>query len=990
MSPAMPPSTTLPEYRRDGGDSQSGHSRSRAVSPIRILQQWSANISRNHSHQEREEPFVPIDPFHFNFRLIPSFLSSLFTSQRAPEDNAEHPIVRPFSPDIEAQIEGSHRRHRLHSGQKLGLDDQQLESTYVFLTYSLPRIVYLHILLRLPAMYFSRVARIFEDAEVSRPDIQRMVEGCFGGASAYEENQVDGRDNRGTMGRAGDIPDTTYQDTPRVTPALRRFKHSWEDFISSLLREWKTLNVVSALLLSAILTMFQIPNAASDPLTRTAALLSLICAIMALSYGCSVNDPDEREGLSPKAILGPRIAITAVFLLGIIYFFAILRTLQSYGRVEPLERRKGSRFYAQRQRPFDASVPAGNEAERRGRGTQRASRQSRRGGHLDAEGHTPRERRDSLRKDNDEGDDEKVEVPTPKGGTIGLGLTGVTSLGASMSVIEHDTGKEEKDKHHFEIINLDKVQAIGRWTSLYDYFSVPDTLQDLTNVLGSNDSRKSWAGDRIICRGDRILEYPDGLLTPVDRRNLESGAFKRVETCLVTDDTGAQFKVLRNLSKHQYVRTEGLLLDSEQARLPSDAALAFGLMRMLLSRICWSSFGPRDLKYNRSWPGAPSITRGSWAGDRFDLQPDHGFERDGVEWVDVTEKAARLVFEVLSERPARMTSPLSPFPSLPWEIVSHILKEVAMESKQLAAELCRVSQSACRDILPILYRNPVVGYQQTDKFRYAMEIAGTSHPWSNRAAGSMINHLFLEKPDVGLLRSCPDVKFLAFGWARKTIKERVHPQGGFKWDDSAEWSGCAPSTIIFGPCESTSLPSKGPLHPLFRHVSHLCVNYVDIPNLLSLGAENIPALTHLAIRMDMFDESCMYEVFLNPARYWRVPHSTPIQQVLDVFSRSGCTKLRMLMLIFEGADSLLGEWWVRAAEEIKDSRLFARPALREVDWERMMDFQGGQGMALQENGKDIWDTSYADWRGKVSGAQANKACPSQADLDRQDFDHFFE
>lgn len=32
--------------------------------------------------------------------------------------------------------------------------------------------------------------------------------------------------------------------------------------------------------------MFQIPSAADDPVTRTAALLSLICALMSLSYGC--------------------------------------------------------------------------------------------------------------------------------------------------------------------------------------------------------------------------------------------------------------------------------------------------------------------------------------------------------------------------------------------------------------------------------------------------------------------------------------------------------------------------------------------------------------------------------------------------------------------------------------------------------------------------------------------------------------------------------
>lgn len=37
--------------------------------------------------------------------------------------------------------------------------------------------------------------------------------------------------------------------------------------------------------LSAILTMFQVPEAAGDPLTRWAAILSLIFALMSLTYG---------------------------------------------------------------------------------------------------------------------------------------------------------------------------------------------------------------------------------------------------------------------------------------------------------------------------------------------------------------------------------------------------------------------------------------------------------------------------------------------------------------------------------------------------------------------------------------------------------------------------------------------------------------------------------------------------------------------------------
>ncbi|EEB92762.1 hypothetical protein MPER_08682, partial [Moniliophthora perniciosa FA553] len=278
--------------RRDAADKEAdsaSHSRSRAVSPIRILQQWSANLaSRAHGgHNDNEEPFIPIDPFHVDFRLIPSFLSSLFSSSRQKSEERGHSLAvfysasaaesqPPQTPDGTCtQCLYPDRMHRIQT------------SAWSFFTSSLPRVVYLHLLLRLPSMYFSRVARIFEDAEVSRPDIQRMMEGCFGGAAVYTD-APDDRDNRsrtttfgagnGNPNQGGRVdfaesgpplPAYTSEEwsMPRVTPALRKFKHSWEDFVDSLLREWKTLNVVSALLLS------------------TAALLSLVCAIMRLQGG---------------------------------------------------------------------------------------------------------------------------------------------------------------------------------------------------------------------------------------------------------------------------------------------------------------------------------------------------------------------------------------------------------------------------------------------------------------------------------------------------------------------------------------------------------------------------------------------------------------------------------------------------------------------------------------------------------------------------------
>ncbi|TFK25149.1 hypothetical protein FA15DRAFT_571701, partial [Coprinopsis marcescibilis] len=56
--------------------------------------------------------------------------------------------------------------------------------------------------------------------------------------------------------------------------------------IDSVMREWKTFNIISALLLSAILTILQIDSAATDALTRYTALASLVCALTSLLYGC--------------------------------------------------------------------------------------------------------------------------------------------------------------------------------------------------------------------------------------------------------------------------------------------------------------------------------------------------------------------------------------------------------------------------------------------------------------------------------------------------------------------------------------------------------------------------------------------------------------------------------------------------------------------------------------------------------------------------------
>ncbi|KAJ6616982.1 hypothetical protein B0H10DRAFT_1346548 [Mycena sp. CBHHK59/15] len=245
-----------------------------------------------------------------------------------------------------------------------------------FVFDSAPRRLYLHFLLRIPSLYFSRVARIFEDAQLSLPDIKRMAR-----ATADQWNTKESP----TMFLA-------HHDQMMLPRSLLNFRSSWEGFIDSLMREWKTLNIISVLLLSAILTMLQI-DAAANPITRTSALFSLICALMSLLYGCMYiirfgtmrkmhkassfaneaqkdttniwwnvwvllampaiwlswsiimffmsimsfiwlsGTADDPVGftMSSRAALGPRIGLTVVFSLGLIYFALIVKTFHRYG-----------------------------------------------------------------------------------------------------------------------------------------------------------------------------------------------------------------------------------------------------------------------------------------------------------------------------------------------------------------------------------------------------------------------------------------------------------------------------------------------------------------------------------------------------------------------------------------------------------------------------------------------------------------------------------
>ncbi|KIM38312.1 hypothetical protein M413DRAFT_30162 [Hebeloma cylindrosporum] len=318
-----------------------------------------------HMHDPDDLPPVPPIPTHiYNPYYYPPFQVPFIPPTATPEESIWSRVRNVFRWPF------SYQRHE--SILSFSSDESYPSLIVRFLVETVPREVYLHFLLRLPSLYFSRVARIFEEADLTLPEIKKMA---LETASQTNEDF--------------DIQ-TLRSDVP---PQYGRLKSTWEAFIDSVMREWKTFNLISALLLSAILTILQIESAAADPLTRYFAIVSLICALISLLFGCmyiirfgsmrktykaaewaleaqksktviwwnvwvllgmpvvwltwsimlyiasimsfvwrtTVQDAGPPTALSGGSLLAVRIVITFVLGLGMVYAWLILSTFSRYG-----------------------------------------------------------------------------------------------------------------------------------------------------------------------------------------------------------------------------------------------------------------------------------------------------------------------------------------------------------------------------------------------------------------------------------------------------------------------------------------------------------------------------------------------------------------------------------------------------------------------------------------------------------------------------------
>ena len=231
---------------------------------------------------------------------------------------------------------------------------------------------------------------------------------------------------------------------------------------------------------------------------------------------------------------------------------------------------------------------------------------------------------------------------------------------------------------YWNFINLDKRQCFSWPAKLGEFLfdGSPEALIHLVehqteavlrppsdyNIALSNyeGTLDGWIGDRIICLGDDPqTELPKGLLSSSEQVELDEagddgtgmGLYefadakfpepKRKRPYFYSRTPPAQdssrMRVLRNLSKHEYVREDAIKVDTiMELRDNRSIVERIGLGEVILSRICWSADDNCAMRYDGN------IHRGVWAGDRFNITTidQVEFSEGGVAWTDVSVEVA--------------------------------------------------------------------------------------------------------------------------------------------------------------------------------------------------------------------------------------------------------------------------------------------------------------------------------------------------------------
>jgi hypothetical protein len=99
---------------------------------------------------------------------------------------------------------------------------------------TLIRLIFSCLQMRLPSMYFLRVSRIIKKSGISMADYSRLKQ---------PGPQL------GFLAEAAKMAGAVGMPNIKCAHSLHRFRKKWKEFVEQCVKEWKNLNIVSALLL---------------------------------------------------------------------------------------------------------------------------------------------------------------------------------------------------------------------------------------------------------------------------------------------------------------------------------------------------------------------------------------------------------------------------------------------------------------------------------------------------------------------------------------------------------------------------------------------------------------------------------------------------------------------------------------------------------------------------------------------------------------------
>ncbi|KAK0214386.1 hypothetical protein IW262DRAFT_1405821 [Armillaria fumosa] len=187
---------------------------------------------------------------------------------------------------------------------------------------------------------------------------------------------------------------------------------------------------------------------------------------------------------------------------------------------------------------------------------------------------------------------------------------------------------------YWNLINIDRRESLDHMGKLGEVF-----WRDYTAVMALLAG--SWAGCRIMCIGDYAEGCPSNVLTSEEVAEINRPTFYgftcRYKEIRPTEWVDLRGKILRNLTKHVYVRRDVVVKELKRNHRGDPGDIG----NIMLTNVCWSTDSDCTMIVD--------LSQGGWAGDRFDVVPLSSVEDSGEEWEDVTEDQIKLTRFALRE-----------------------------------------------------------------------------------------------------------------------------------------------------------------------------------------------------------------------------------------------------------------------------------------------------------------------------------------------------